>query len=358
MKSKVVIGFIALFVVLALVMPSLGFAKKSKVKEAVYTGPMARQFDQTIALSNGVSATITIVADQSQEELVLATISRLLGQASQLDAELNSPANGDIVRINKLTNSQQAKISNYTFDLISKAKNLAALTNGWFDIVATTDKGFFAPKDYRKLKLDQEEHTFAFKSKNMQLDMHNIWPAYLTDLLMQEIVKAGYANAKVEVGTTSKNVGKDIYTPWTVSIGLQETGGKSQYAHRTYAYSFTNKAVAELTPTSFAAPLIDPKSKKEVEANFRNVTVFAQDAMTAQALAIALYTIGPKGAVPFIEKHPEIKVICVNNKGEFVTSKGLQINPYDHSANDLATTTAQDLGPTDQKLREKEELEN
>ncbi len=337
MKAKLVTTLLAVAIVIGL-------------SGTVFSQPMKRQFSKSIQLKNGTTASITIIADQSQEETVIAKINQLLTQAAGIDQEINA----DIKTINKLTSKQKAKIDKFTFDLISKSKNLAALTNGWFDIVSTQDKGFFVPKDYRKLKLNKKEHTFAFKGKNMKLKVNNIWSAYLTDYLLQRIVKAGYKNAKVEVGTTSRNVGKDIHRPWTVSIRLQQAQEKSKYAHRTTAYSFTNKAVAEITPASFTKPLIDPKSKKQVGANFRNVTVFAHDAMTAQALALALYTIGEKGAVPFIEKHPEIKVISVSNKGEFITSKGLKINAYDHSKNDLAAAKTKDQGPKNHKLRKKE----
>ncbi|PIU56240.1 MAG: hypothetical protein COS89_06235 [Deltaproteobacteria bacterium CG07_land_8_20_14_0_80_38_7] len=327
---------------------STGFCKAKKVAHVKETYPVTRQFIYTTPLLNNSLLTITVVDDSTREEYVKSLIDGIFADVSRMD---NVVAN-DIARINS-NNNKNVELSSETYDLISKSKNLATLTNGWFDITTSSDKGYFSPKDYRKIKLNSSKNTLTFKGKNMGLDIKHILPAFLVDRIMESLVNSGVANAKVDIDGISRNVGKDIYTPWIVSIDLPNPN--SNYTHRSYAYSFSNKSVAVLTPNLIKKPLIDPKARKEVPDNFINVTVFSDKAMTSSAIAYALYTIGDNGAMPFIEQHPESKVICVNNKGEFANSKGLHIQQQNYESGDASAAPTVDMGPSDLKMRMREE---
>lgn len=340
---------VALVVASALAFAAPALAKSKVAKEPVQTGP--RQFIQTVSL-NGIDATITIVADWSEEGRMQAVISNILSDLSRVDQEINGTSDGEIVKINALPKGKKITLSDELFTFLTKARDLANLTDGWFDITRSSSGGWFSAKNYHKLALDSKNRTFAFEGKDMQIDISNIWPAYLADKVMDKLVAEGITNVKVEVGNVNRNIGQDIYTPWNVSVDIPNPN--SVNAYRSYVYSFSNKAVASLTPDRISNPIIDPRNNQPVLNNFKNVTVFGGDSMTASAFAVALYTLGPKDAPAFADQHPEVKGIFVNGEGNVSSSSDLTITHPNYADEQVPGPTV-DRGPNDLRRKKLEE---
>lgn len=332
--------------------PALAKAKPVKA-QPVQTGP--RQFIQTMALSSGIGATITIVADWSEEGRIQGVIGNILSDLSRADQEINGSSEGEVVKINALAKGQKITLSDEMFTLLTKARDLADLTNGWFDITRSSAGGWFSAKNYRKLALDSKNKTFAFKGNDMQIDISNIWPAYLVDKAISTLQAEGITNAKVEVGYVNRNIGQDIYTPWNVSVNIPNPN--SVNAYRSFVYSFSNKAVASLTPDRISNTMVDPRNNQPVSNNFENVTVFGGDSMTASAFAVALYTLGPKDAPAFAEQHPEVKGIFVDGEGKLSSSRDLTITHPNYSE-EQAPAPAVDRGPNDINRKKAEEAKD
>lgn len=331
MKTKAAL----LTIVLAVIM-SVGFSSHAASKSKQDTSTIIRQYSKSISLLNSVAATITIVDYQSEEGRINSLINQLLDRARILDTEINGYPNGEVEKINSAGKKEAVILSDDMFALLNKSKYLAAMTKGWFDIAAPEEQGWLQARDYRKIKLNEEDKTVTLKSDDMNIDIRNIWPAYLADKLMVDIINEGIGNAKVEVGIVSRNIGHDIHTPWRVSLDLLNP--ESQYAYRSFVYSFSNKAVALLNPRTLTTPVIDPKTRTPVPNHFQNVMVFGNDSMTASALALALYTMGPKDAKNFTERHPEIKSIMVDENGEFINSKNFQVGRRQYAETSLPQT--------------------
>lgn len=319
--------------------------------QPIQTGP--RQFIQSSALSSGVSVTITVVSDWSEESNIQSSISNVLSDLSRIDAEINGAAEGELSKINALSKGQEITLSNEFFDLISKARELADLTQGWFDITISSSGGWFSAKTYRQIKLDAEKKTFAFKTNDMQIDISAIWPAYLADITIGKLANQGITNAKVEVGNVNRNIGQDIYTPWNVSVAIPNPN--SANAYRSYVYSFSNKAVATLTPDMLLNPIIDRRNNEPVSNTFKNVTVFGGDSMTASAFAVALYTLGPKDAPAFADRHPEVKGIFIDAEGKRSSSRDLVLTHPNYANEEMPTAPTVDRGPNDLKRKQLEE---
>jgi len=309
MKRKSLVAVLTLVVMASLTVVSHA-ASKTK-KEEVYTGPVTRQFSKSSVLSGGVPASITIIADQSEEARVNAIMEQMLSNVAQLDATING-AGGEVEKINELSKGDTLVLSDDVYNLLLKSKDLAGLTNGRFD-VTTSDGG------YKKISLNETDKTITWKNGDMKLDISPIWPAYLVDKMMEEIAREGLPNAKVEVGAVTRNVGQDIHTPWRVSLDIHNP--ESNYAYKSSVYSFSNKAAAILPPKTMAMPA----NYSEGAGHFSNILVFGNDSMTAMALALALYTLEKQDALTFAAKHPEIKGIFVDENGQFVNSKNFVV---------------------------------
>ncbi len=333
--------------------PALPGVKAKAAPQTVQTGP--RQFIQSMALSNGAGATITLVADWSEEAHMQTVLTTVLADLSRVDQEVNGGEAGQLAKINALTKGQEIQLSDELYAFISKAKDLADLTNGWFDITRSSTGGWFNAKNFRKISLDDTKKTLTFKGDDMQIDISSIWPAYLVDYAMTKLAAEGITNAKVEIGNVNRNIGQDIYTAWNVSVDIPNPN--SANAYRSYVYSFSNKAVASLVPERLSTQIIDPRNNEPVSNTFKNVTVFGGDSMTASAFAVALYTLGPKDAVGFADQHPEIKSIFVDDSGKLISSRDLTITHPNYSAESetAAPTTSVDKGPNDLNKKKAEE---
>ena len=83
-------------------------------------------------------------------------------------------------------------------------------------------------------------------------------------------------------------------------------------------------AAATVTPNGLGRGLIDGRNKEPVaDGVMTSITIFANDATTATAFALAAYAVGPKHGIVYVEKHPEVKGVMVDNGGQLVASNGL-----------------------------------
>lgn len=326
-------------------------AKKDNVAEQK-TVSSPHQYTQQASLVTGAPITITVVASSSQEASARSAISAALSRALTFDRDFFSD-NGIESQLTNLKRGQTVSLSQDGFDFVSRAIDLAILTGGWFDITAPSPKSLFQKKDWRRIALDSNTRTISFKSSGMLVDAKKVAPGFVADLVIDELVKQGFTNAKVEVGPVHKNSGRDIFTPWSIQIGFGEKTQEDN-AFRAYRYDISNVAAATVTPEGLGNGLIDPGNKKQISSRgLRSVTIFAADAMTANAFALAAYTIGPKYGMQFVEAHPETRGIMVDPKGRLLASHGINFIPAPERQD--IEQTGPNGGSNDLRQKEREE---
>ena len=312
-----------------------------------------RQFISQNILADGTPFNITIVALASDKSRAQDAMNAAVSRVQRLDHELFRN-NGIQSQLNELGKGQPIFLPRDAFDLIAKSVKLAALTHGWFDVTSASPGGLFVKRDWRRISLHPTEHILTFKSKLMQLDLRRIAQGYFVDMAMDEIGRAGFGNAMVQVGNIHRNTGHDIHTPWNMKLGF----GKDQtsLAYRAQSLGLSNIAVATVTDSNLGRGLIDPRSKQPVaEGRLKSITIFAADATTATAFALATYTIGPKHGMHFVESHPEVKGIMIDDQGSTITSEGLKL--ASPSPTSPARATA-DGGPNDLRQKWREEAKD
>ena len=312
-----------------------------------------RQFSAEAQLSTGDAIAATIVVDPSDEGRAKAALSNAISRAQQFFGEFFSQG-GVASQLDGLGKGKELELSPTGFEFISRAVTLGKQTDGFFDIAGPSPKHLFMKSDSRRISLNSGKRTISFKSDDMKLDLGRIALGYACDLMMETISADGFANANVTAGPVTRNIGRDIYTPWDVVVGFGET--TSTGAHRAYRYGVSNVATATVSPDGLGRGLIDPLNKKEVSfaEGLRSVTVIASNAMNATAFALAAYTVGPEYAMKYVMGHTSIRGIIVDGQGNLVASKNMVVEgvPYEKSMNEQ---TASDGGPNDQKQREREE---
>lgn len=351
MKKITFASTIALLLIPALALPALTTTKGKVAPSSVSSGPSFRQHSAQSQLSNGTPVVLTIIAAGVEEGRAQAAMSAALARAQTFERELFAPG-GLEAQLASLPRGQAIALSPDAFALISRAVEIAARTEGWFDIAGPSPANWFTQRDWRRIRLDPAAHTLSFKSDGMQLDLRRIALGYEADLCMEEISRHGFANAMVEVGPVRRVSGRDLFTPWSIQIGFGGDG--SQYAYRAFTYALTNIATATVTGDGLGSGLIDPRSKKVVsDTLMKSITTLANDATTATAYALASYTLGPRIGMRFVEAHPEVKGVLVDNDGKLFASTGLGATNTQPPAE--SQPAGFDGGPNDLKQKQVEE---
>lgn len=347
--------FVILITLTAIFIPVLAASAISTAKEKSAPLPspsVTRQFTTDGSFMDGTRILVTVVASSSEEGAANSAISSALSRARTLESALFSEGGVDS-QIANLKTGQPLTLTADVFDFISKSVDLSAYTNGWYDVAAPSDKGIFTRRDWRRIVLDKDARTISLRSDGMRLDLKRIATGHYADLIVDELLRSGFSNAKVNVGQVQRIAGRDIFTPWNVAIDFG-TGG--EYAHRSNNYNLSSVASATVTAGGLGSSLIDARSRKPVAGTqVKSVTVLASDAATATAYALAAYTLGPKVGLRFIEAHPETQGIIVDNSGALFASKGFNATTVKPEPSAAETEAAVDRGPNDLKQKEREE---
>jgi len=352
MKKTVHAALLVLAIIAIPVIASTATTKEPAAKAEPSSGG-SRQFSAEAGLPGGETLSATIVASPSEEGGAKAALSAAISAAQAFYNEFFG-ANGVASQLEGANKGNSIELSPAGFEFMKRAVTLSKQTDGFFDIAGPSPKHLFIKSDSRRIDLNNEKRTISLKSGDIKLDLGRIALGYACDLMMDTIAGQGFGNASVTAGPITRNIGRDIYTPWDIVIGFGEN--TSTGTHRAYRYGVSNVAAATVTPDGLGQGLIDPLNKKEVNWNnvMRSVTVMASNATNATAFALAAYTVGPDYAMKYITGHTSIKGIVVDGQGNLTTSKNLVINgvPYEKS---MTEQTASDGGPNDQRQKEREE---
>ncbi|MBT3182436.1 MAG: hypothetical protein HN337_08025 [Deltaproteobacteria bacterium] len=321
---------------------------------AVNANAAGRQFTTQGQLTDGTPVHMTVVAPEESKQQAEQILSSALSVIVRIDGQLFG-GGGLATQINNLQKGQALRLPSYVFYMVKSATTLSAQTKGFFDIAAPSQSNAFSKRDWRRISLDRENLTISFKSSGMKLDLSKISKGYYVDIALNEIAKAGFNNAMVNVGPISRNRGHNIFTPWNIQIGFGGNAQHSKYAYRAFNYNIRNVGAATITPTGLGRNLIDGKTRNPVgDPMMKSITILANDATTATAFGLAAYAIGSKGAIKFVDRNDAIKGIMVDQQGQIVASKDLNTSSLTKESRWPVYGKASG-GPNDLKQKRREE---
>ena len=169
---------------------------------------------------------------------------------------------------------------------------------------------------HRRLQLDRCQQTATLSEEGMRLDLGGIAKGYAADEALDALKKAGFSRALV-------NTGGDIVLGdpppgkrgWRIGVApLDADAAPSRY------YLLSRMAVATsgdayqfvVIDGRRYSHLIDPRTGLGLTTR-SSVTVFAQDGMTADAMASAVSVLGSKSGLAIIESMPGAATIVVKS---------------------------------------------
>ena len=266
----------------------------------------------------GTSYHVTVVdpRDQFSPQLLQAQIDSLLAEVNQQMSTYIPES--ELSMLNRVPNKLPFEVDPALFDLLLQALEISWLSNGAFDV--TVDPlvklwGFGPEKfsvdrvpsqaqieaalanvGYQYLVLDISNNTVQ-KTRPVTIDLSAIAKGYGVDQVATLLRKAGIENFMVEIGGELSVAGNNATgKPWRIAI--EQPGPQPGQVHRALAISNAAMATSgdyrnffELDGQRYSHT-IDPVTGWPVRHNLVSVTVIAQSAAYADALATAIDVMG------------------------------------------------------------------
>jgi thiamine biosynthesis lipoprotein len=250
----------------------------------------------------------------------------------------------DVTRINRAAGKEWVKVSPETMEVIKKAQEISELSEGGFDITvgplselwrrarekkippSVEDvKGKLDLVNYKKLGIDSEGKVLL-KKKGMAMDLGGIAKGYAVDRAFDLLVSLGYKNMIVNAGGDLRAGGLKNNQPW--SIGIQHPRDSKKILAR---ISVSDTAVA--TSGDYEKFFLDQGKRYHHIFNpkdgfptngYQSVTILCKDGMTADALATAVFVLGPEKGYPLCQKLEGVNCLMVDKEGKIIFSPGLK----------------------------------
>ena len=295
---------------------------------------MGSDFEITIVEKNESQANYLL-------DLAIKEISRIEKLISSWDKSSQTS------KINLNAGIKPIKVDKELFDLISRSLKVSQLSQGAFDIsYASLDKVWYFNKKMLKIPseeeikksvsnvgfgniiLNQKNQTVFLKKKGMKIGFGAIGKGYAADMaqliLIKNNVKSGIINAS---GDLTAWGGKPSGEDWMVAIVNPLNKDK--------IFSWLpikNKAV--VTSGNYEkfinfngklySHIIDPRTGYPSEG-ILSVTIFAEQAELADALATSVFVLGEEIGMNLINQLKGIDCIIINDKNEIIKSKNIEI---------------------------------
>lgn len=251
-------------------------------------------------------------------------------------------------QINNNAGIEPVKVSEEVFSLMERCQMISKITQGAFDIsYGSLDKRFWnfdtkmtslpdietakktvALINYENIILNKEDNTVFLKNKGMRIGFGGIGKGYAAEMakktLLKEGVKSGIVNASGDLSAWGTQENGD---PWTIGVANPN--------HRNDIFStfkLSDKAVATsgnyekfvIINNKKYSHTIDPKTGYPV-SGIKSVTIIAENAEIADALATPVTVMGIEVGMDFINQLKHIGCIIIDDNDRKYFSENIKL---------------------------------
>lgn len=247
--------------------------------------------------------------------------------------------------INKYASKSWVTTEREVVDLISRSLAISNLTKGCFDITVGALKKLYSFKGgvfempaqktidnalervgYDNIQVDSNYHRVRFSKDGLRLSFAAIGKGYASDcvkkLWLREGVKAGYINASGDLNTFGKRADS---SEWTIGIANPDQPTTTLMYLPVNNMSVATSGDAEqhfLHEGVRYSHNINPHTGKPL-IGVKSVSVFSSSAELSDALATAVYVMGPKEGIDFVNQLPQTHAIIIDAQNNLYLSKGM-----------------------------------
>jgi len=308
------------------------------------------ELESSYRLVMGTFAHVVVVAkDTETARRCIETAFAEIDKVDELMSDYKSDS--EIGIVNKNAAEHAVQVGEATFEVLQRSVEFSRLTEGAFDITVGPLVDLFraakekqvAPEQeeiekakskvgYEKLILDKTNKTVQFTVEGMRLDLGGIAKGYAIDKAIEAMKKNGALGAMVDIGGDIRCFGVPAKGKDRWLIGLQDpnlnedsSGGlvlKLRIADGAIATSGDYQQFVLIEGKKYSH-IIDRQTGSGAEGP-SSVTIIADNATDADALATAVSVMGTEKGLALIEKLPNTEAIVVPSgpKPESIKSTG------------------------------------
>ena len=299
----------------------------------------------------------------SGHRMVMGTFARAVVIAKDLDAagkciesgftQINKvddlmsdyKSDSEISSVNRDGFKKAVQLSQSTYEVLQKSIEFSELTDGAFDVTVGPLVELFrkakrkqvlpGPDEiadakskvgFEKLKLDDRNRTVQFTVEGMQLDVGGIAKGYAVDKAVETMQTHGAIGGMVDLGGDIRCFGAPFKGRDHWVIGLQNPNMVKDSAGREVLLKLkiANGAIATsgdyqqfiIIEGKRRSHIIDRKTGTSTEG-LSSVTIIADNATNADALATAVSVMGYEKGLELIENIPGTEAILITSQPEF-----------------------------------------
>ena len=290
---------------------------------------------------------ISILAND--ENFANTCIDLAVAVISRIEKLLTTFSNDSVTfQINENAGIQPVEVPKEVFDLIFRCQMISKMTQGAFDIsYGSIDKKFWnfdlnmtslPDKDlakkavelinYENIILNEKNQTVFLKNKGMRIGFGGIGKGYAAEcakkILKQNGIESGIVNAAGDLTAWGFQENGEAWT-----IGIADPNKKESIFS---TFNITNTSVATsgnyekfvLIDGKKYSHTIDPKTGYPI-SGIKSVTIIAENAEIADALATPVTVMGIEVGLNFINQIPNIGCIIIDDYDKTYSSKNINI---------------------------------
>lgn len=290
---------------------------------------------------------ISILAND--ENFANTCIDLAIEEIRRIEKLLTTFSNDSVTfQINENAGIRPIEVPKEVFDLIFRCQMISKMTQGAFDIsYGSIDKKFWnfdlnmtslPDKDvakkavelinYENIILNEKDKTVFLKNKGMRIGFGGIGKGYAAEcakkILKQNGIESGIVNAAGDLTAWGYQENGEAWT-----IGIADPNKKESVFS---TFNITNTSVATsgnyekfvLIDGKKYSHTIDPKTGYPI-SGIKSVTIIAENAEIADALATPVTVMGIEVGLNFINQIPNIGCIIIDDYDKTYSSKNINI---------------------------------
>lgn len=255
----------------------------------------------------------------------------------------------EISRVNKDAYARDINVSDDFAEVLDLSFRMTKKTGGAFDVTSAplvelwglySGKLDSMPDEHSiadalesvgpdKVSFDRRAKTIRFKNEGVSLDMNAIAKGFAVDEAATALKESGISNAIIDAGGDIYLAGDNNGLGW--NVGIRDPLDKKRVSAR---INVKNRAIATsggyenfVAVSGERLPhIVDPRTGGPVKSGILSATVFAEKCAAADALATAVFVLGPDEGLRVIEGIPGADcVIILKEAGslKYVVSKDI-----------------------------------
>jgi thiamine biosynthesis lipoprotein len=303
-------------------------------------------------MGTGYSVKIVTLPDSLDADTLHQAIDSELARINDLMSTYQDDS--ELSRFNQYQEDDWFTVSSDTLAVVQEAHDVAELTDGALDVTVgpLVNLWGFGPDGFNdqvpdpqllastldrsglsKLSLRESPPAIRKTRPDLYLDLSAVAKGYAVDQLAGLLIDQGIDDFLIEVGGEIRAGGlKAPESPWRIAVERPSDGSRGvqqviEISNRGLATSGDYRNYFEWQGTRYSH-VIDPRTGWPVPQTLASVSVVAETAMRADALATAMMVMGGKAALAFAEDNRIAALIIERTEDGFVEHASSSYGQY------------------------------